>query len=397
MSLNTAMQRMNRHLKILEFALSMLFRQKVKNMMIVVVYTLIVFVLASVLLFSQSLKKEAAMLFDQTPELILQRVSAGRHAWIPLTYGRIIEKIRGVKQVQPRFWGYYYDPPTQANYTFMGADQMPPQIRSMVEGTFFTRDKNWGCVVGQGVADARMLEPDDIIPVKGADGKLYVLRVKGIFQSSSQLLTNDLVVMAIADWRKIFNIPEGIATDLVARIPNVKEIDTVVRKIQECLPDVRPISREQILKTYDALFDYRSGIMITVFAGCLAAFAILAWDKAMGLSADERRMIGILKATGWEVSHILELKFWEGFSVSMVCFLSGVIAAHVHVFYFNGTVFDALLKGWSVLFPRFQLVPHAEGYLITVVMFFSVVPYMLATIIPSWKAAVTDPDSVMRG
>ena len=158
--------------------------------------------------------------------------------------------------------------------------------------------------------------------------------------------------MAVADWRKIFNIPEGIATDLVARIPNAKEIDTVVRKIQKRLPDVRPISRDQILRTYEALFDYRSGIMTTVFAGCLAAFAILAWDKATGLSADERRMIGILKATGWEVSHILELKFWEGFSVSMICFLSGVIGAHVHVFYFIDTVFDALLKGWSVLFPR---------------------------------------------
>ena len=388
---------MNRHLKILEFALSTLLHQKIKNLMVVAVYTFIVFVLASVLLFSQSLKNEAALLFDKTPELILQRVSAGRHAWIPLAYGRAIEDIRGVKQVQPRFWGYYHDPPTQANYTFMGADQIPPQVRSMVEGTFFSPGENGGCVVGQGVADARMLEPDDIIPVKGADGKLYVLRVKGIFQSSSQLLTNDLVVMAVADWRKIFNIPEGVATDLVVRIPNAREIDTVVRKIQKKLPDVRPISREQVLRTYEALFDYRSGIMTTIFAGCLAAFAILAWDKAAGLSADERRMIGILKATGWEVSHILELKFWEGFSVSMVCFLTGVIGAHVHVFYFNNTVFDALMKGWSVLFPRFQLVPHAEGYLIVVVMFLSVVPYMLATIVPSWKAAVTDPDIVMRG
>ena len=388
---------MNRHLKILEFALSTLFRQKMKNMMIVVVYTFMVFILASALLFSQSLKNEAAMLLDKTPELILQRVSAGRHAWIPLAYGRIIEKIRGVKGVSPRYWGYYYDPPTRANYTFMGADQMPPQIRSMIDGTFFDRDKNWGCVIGKGVADVRMVEPGDIIPVKGADGRLYVLRVDGIFRSSSQLLTNDLVVMAVGDWRRIFNVPEGVATDLVARIPNAREIDTVARKIQERLPDVRLISREQILRTYDALFDYRSGIMITLFTGCLAAFAILAWDRATALSADERRMIGILRATGWEVSHVLELKFWEGFSVSVVCFLFGVIAAHVHVFYFNGTVFNALLKGWSVLFPRFQLVPHAEGYLITVVLFFSVFPYMLATIIPSWKAAGTDPDVVMRG
>ena len=390
-------QKMNRHLKILEFALSTLMRHKAKNLMVVLVYTFVVFILASVLFFSQALKKEATLLFDQTPELIVQRVSAGRHGWIPLDYGRTIEKIRGVKSVTPRFWGYYYDPPTRANYTFMGANAIPPEVRSLVKGRFFTRREPWGCVIGQGVAEARLLEPDGIIPIKGGDGKLYVLRVKGIFQSSSQLLTNDLVVMAVEDWRKIFNIPEGTATDLVTRIPNTREIDTVARKIQERLPDARPISREQILKTYDALFDWRSGVMIAAFAGCLAAFAIFAFDKAAGLSADERRTVGILKAVGWEVSHILELKFWEGFSISMLCFLTGVIAAHVHVFYFGGTVFVPMLKGWSVLFPQFRLTPHAEVFLIVVVWFLSVLPYMLATIVPSWKTAITDPDMVMRG
>ena len=390
-------QKMNRHLKILEFALSTLMRHKTKNLMVVLVYTFVVFILASVLFFSQALKKEATLLFDQTPELIVQRVSAGRHGWIPLDYGRTIEKIRGVKSVTPRFWGYYYDPPTRANYTFMGANAIPPEVRSLVKGRFFTRREPWGCVIGQGVAEARLLEPDGIIPIKGGDGKLYVLRVKGIFQSSSQLLTNDLVVMAVEDWRKIFNIPEGTATDLVTRIPNTREIDTIARKIQERLPDARPISREQILKTYDALFDWRSGVMIAAFAGCLAAFAIFAFDKAAGLSADERRTVGILKAVGWEVSHILELKFWEGFSISMLCFLTGVIAAHVHVFYFGGTVFVPMLKGWSVLFPQFQLTPHAEVFLIVVVWFLSVLPYMLATIVPSWKTAITDPDMVMRG
>lgn len=96
---------MNRHLKILEFALSTLLRHKIKNMMVVVVYTFVVFILASVLFFSQALKKEATLLFDQTPELIVQRVTAGRHGWIPLSYGRTIANIRGVGSVSPRFWG----------------------------------------------------------------------------------------------------------------------------------------------------------------------------------------------------------------------------------------------------------------------------------------------------
>ena len=96
---------MNRHLKILEFALSTLLRHKLKNLMVVVVYTFVVFTLASVLFFSQALKKEATLLFDQTPELIVQRVSAGRHGWIPLSYGRTIANIRGVGKRLPPLLG----------------------------------------------------------------------------------------------------------------------------------------------------------------------------------------------------------------------------------------------------------------------------------------------------
>lgn len=387
---------MIRHLNILEFALLSMVRRKTQHLMIACVYTFVVFILASLLFFSQALKKEAALLLDQTPELIVQRISAGRHGWIPLTYRRQIESIPGVRSVLPRFWGYYYDPPTRSNYTFLGADDLPPEVHAMVSGRFFTRDDPWGCVVGRGVAEARLLEPDDFIPVRGADGRLYALRVKGVFQSGSQLLTNDLVVMAVDNWRRIFNVPEGAATDLVTRVPNSREIDTVARKIQERLPDARPISREQILKTYDALFDWRSGVMIAAFAGCLAAFTIFAFERAAGLSAEERHTVGVLKAVGWEAGHILELKFWEGFCLSTLCFCTGVIAAHLHIFYFGGTVFVPVLKGWSVLFPRFELTPHAEVFLIVVVWFLSVMPYLLATIVPAWKTAVTDPDTAMR-
>lgn len=387
---------MTRHLRILEFALANVGRARAKHAAIVAVYSFVVFVLASMLLFSQSLKREAALLFENAPDVIVQRMSAGRHAWIPLSYGEAIARIRGVANVSPRFWGYYYDPPARATYTVLGVRSMPQEIESVVHGGFPRADERWGCLVGEGIAQRRLLDPGDIIPVKGADGKLHVLRVRGIFRSASQLLTNDLVVIQVADWQELFHVSAGVATDMVVRVPNGNEIETVIRKVREQLPDARPISREQILRTYDALFDWRSGVMILVFAGALAAFAILAWDSATGLNADERRMIGVLKATGWEVGHVLELKFWEGACLSAVSFLGGVIAAHVHVFHFGGSLLAPMLKGWSVLFPTFELVPHAEGFLIAVAFFLSVVPYMLTTLIPSWKAAITDPEVVMR-
>lgn len=386
-----------KHTRILEFALSSMLRQKFKNMAILLVYSLIVFLLSSVLFLTHALKKEAIELLKWSPELIVQSMKGGRHELIPLRYAEEIRKIRGVREVTPRYWGYYFDPPTNTNYTFMGVDEMPPEVTTMIEGDFFKKGAMGVCVIGEGVSDVRFVGLDDIIPIKKSNGELYILRVVGVFNSESTILTNDLVVISCEEIKSIFGIPDEMSTDMVVQVSNPKEVSVVARKIQERFPDTRPIEKEQIIRTYEALFSWRSGLMAAILVGSIAAFFILAWDKATGLSAEERREIGILKAIGWETSDVLELKFWEGTVMSTVSFLTGIIGAHIHVFLFGGTIFAPVLKGWSVLFPELHLIPHIDLYQLFVIMFLTVIPYTIATIIPSWKAAITDPDMVMRG
>ena len=54
-----------------DFTLSSLARRKSKNLGLLAVYALLVFVLASVMLFSHALRSEAARLLADSPELIL--------------------------------------------------------------------------------------------------------------------------------------------------------------------------------------------------------------------------------------------------------------------------------------------------------------------------------------
>lgn len=145
------------------------------------------------------------------------------------------------------------------------------------------------------------------------------------------------------------------------------------------------------------VFNWRSGMMLTVFCAAIIAFCIMAWDKATGISAEEKQEIGILKAIGWDSSDILALKFWEGLIISLTSFLAGVIASYIHVFFFDGFVLAAVLKGWSVLFPTFHLTPGFSPFHLLIMGFLTIVPYIASTVIPTWKTAITDPDSVMRG
>jgi ABC-type lipoprotein release transport system permease subunit len=180
------------------------------------------------------------------------------------------------------------------------------------------------------------------------------------------------------------------------QVRNKKEIATIAAKIQQRLPDTRPILREEILRTYEAVFDWRAGMVIVVLAGALLAFLIFAWDRAVGLSAEERREIGILKAIGWETADVLQLKCWEGLAVSLTAFLTGTLLAYFHVFVAAAPLFSPVIKGWSILYPDFRLAPFISLMQLAVLFFFTVAPYTVATIIPSWRAATIDPDQVMR-
>jgi ABC-type lipoprotein release transport system permease subunit len=382
-----------RYLKILEFALSSLLRHKGKNLSILLVYTLIVSILASVLLVTHALKTEAINTFVAAPDLIIQRTVAGRHDLIPAGDAEVIKRIAGVGDVTPRIWGYYYDALTGANYTICGS-QAPQLSAQMFTGAMPTGAGQ--CAIGTGVAALRGLEIGDELVLIDSTNLGVAFEVTGIFTVASNLLTNDLIILPEAEVRKFFGIAESAATDIAVRVYNTMEIETIAGKIKKAIPLARPITRQEILRTYDAVFNWRSGMLLALLSSSLIAFCLLAWDKATGISGAERQEIGILKAIGWDTADILLLKFWEGFVISVTALLLGLIIAYCHVFYGQAGLLAVVLKGWSVLFPQFHLVPYIDVYQLCTLAVITVAPYMASTLIPSWKAAVTDPDSVMR-
>lgn len=373
---------LERHLNILDFTLASLLRRRAKNLSLLAMYLLVIFMLASLQFFVTALKREAALILTDAPDMVVQRLTAGRQDLVPDSYGAEIAKIRGVSAVRPRLWGYYYDALIGANYTVMvGDDAAAPA----------------GTAIGASLAKARNLQVGDLLPLISYDKSPVMLEIGTIFPSSSDLVAADLIVVTSAEFQQLFNFPGGQATDLAVTVSNPKELPTVAAKIATQFPDSRPILKSEIQRTYQSIFDWRGGMTLMVLASALLSFIIFAWDKATGLSAEERKEIGILKSIGWETSDVLLLKFWEGLVISLTAFLLGVVLAYGHVFFLSAPLFAQALKGWSVVYPRFQLVPVVDAYQLAVLFFLTVVPYTTATVIPCWRAATIDPDAAMRG
>ena len=48
-------------------------------------------------------------------------------------------------------------------------------------------------------------------------------------------------------------------------------------------------------------------VLIIIIGTALAAFVILAWDKASGLSQEEKREVAILKMLGWQTGDVMAM------------------------------------------------------------------------------------------
>jgi ABC-type lipoprotein release transport system permease subunit len=372
----------NKQKNIIDFTLSSLFRRKGKNTALFFVYTVIVFLLSSVMFYTHALKKEATIILQNTPDIVVQRTVAGRHDLIPVRYAEEIRKIRGVSAATPRLWGYYYDPQSRANFTLMVSESHPLPSGDII--------------IGSGISRTLKVFKGDMMTFRTFDGDLLTLEAAEILSSESELVSSDLILLSEEDFRHLTGIAKEEATDVVVRVRNPKEFKTVAVKIVNLLPDARPILKDEILRTYDSVFDWRSGMVVLIMFISVLAFIIFSWDKASGLSAEERMEIGILKAIGWETSDVINMKFWEGTAISLTSFLSGVVLAYVHIFTTSAPLFAQVLKGWSILYPSFRLTPFLNPYQIATLFFLTVVPYTVATIVPSWRAATVDPDLVMR-
>jgi ABC-type lipoprotein release transport system permease subunit len=371
-----------RHLNILDFTLASLLRRRAKNLSLLAMYLLVIFMLASLQFFVTALKREAAIILNDAPDMVVQRLTAGRQDLVPSAYADGIAKIRGVTAVRPRLWGYYYDALNGANYTIMASDDAVAGAEK--------------AAIGAAIAKKRNLAVGDLLPLISYDKSPLMLEIAAIFPSESDLVAADMILITTEDFHRLFSFPNGQATDLAVTVRNPKELATVAAKIAGQFPDSRPILKSEIQRTYQSIFDWRGGMTLMVLASALLSFIIFAWDKATGLSAEERKEIGILKSIGWETSDVLLLKFWEGTVISLTAFLLGVILAYGHVFFLSAPLFSQALKGWSVIYPRFQLAPVVDAYQLVVLFFLTVVPYTTATIIPCWRAATTDPDAAMR-
>lgn len=391
--------RFNRQRNILDYALGSLWRNRLKNVGLFVVFMLVIFILASFRLVTSSLDNAAQQLLVVVPDITVQKMTAGRQDILAHQDMVEIGGIFGIRDIRPRVWGYYFDELSGANFTVIGETfhgrQELPGLPIDYQENNVPETMASPAVVGQAIVASKNLGERQSFSLFRPDLSLKSFYTAGLFKETTSLVTADLIVTSLEDAADLFGMEVDELTDLVVSVYNPVEIDTIAKKITETIAGSRVITKKQIQKTYRAVFGWRSGFGLICFFGSVCAFIILAWEKASGLSEEQKREVGILKAVGWQTEDVMSLRFWESAVVSTLAFTLGYSLAWGHVLWFEGLLFKPVLLGWSVLKPSIALVPVFHSADLMLIFSVSILPYLAATVIPAWHSALVRPDSIV--
>ena len=388
----------NINLYIIEYAVNSLLRQKYKTLFLTFVLTALVFLLSSVFFITNSIKYELQTTVDSLPQITVQKIKAGRHYDIDVSAIDDILAITGVSSAVARVWGYYYFENAGVNFSIVGIDEYEEQykdsFKKVAKELDFTKDS---MLVGEGVK--KIMDKNyykDYFNFIKPDGTLKKMNIGGVFKSDTELESNDVIVMSKDRVREIFDIDESKATDIVVKVANRNEVATIASKIKLIYPDTRVITKDDLKISYQNIFDYKSGIFLAFFVISIFTFFIIVYDKTSGLSSEQKREIGILKAIGWRVDDVLKEKFYEGFIVSFFSYIGGIILSLAFVYIFKAPVLQDIFTGYSRLKTSFELPFVFDIQTFALIFFLSVPIYIAAIIIPSWRSATLEADEVIR-
>lgn len=383
---------MKRHIEFLILASENLIRNRAKTIVVVLCLVAILSPFITAIAISEGVWSHALISVEKGGDLYITFDEFGKNAPIPAQYLEEIKNIYGVTRAVPRVIGRGFFQNKLAVIVGINKEDASDFFHS-INGRLFSSGTD-EVVIGKGLADYFKLNIGDKFSMRVQGRKTF--SVAGIFHAKSGIWSSNLILMSIGSASELFNA-RGMLTDIqLFTLPgHNSEIAMDIYKILKGKP--YRLQDKKIVRTYfNKGFALKGGTFTALY---LIAFAlgIPAVLVASGLGLTERRReVGILKATGWQTTEILELVSFEQLLVSLMGAILALLLSFLWMKVFNGAVISQFFIAEIGILPKFT-VPAKFLPLPTVMAFFlSFIITMAGCFYTTWRAATVPPVDSMR-
>ena len=359
------------------FSIKLLKKDRSTHIFSMFIFIFIVFILASVLFISSSIKFDLKESISAQNQIIVYKQKAGVKTQIDESYLDEIIQITGVANVHGKIDGYYYFSTAKKYLHIIGDENIDENnmivgdsIKSLLEQYYYKDYFNFY-----------------------TNGKKYKINIKNTLNQNTNIISNDIMILNNITASEVLNFTDDEYSYLEVEVPNDSEVDYIALNIKEKFPQLLVSTKEQRLSDLENLFYYKGGIFLIVYIVALISFFILLYKQISSVNSVEKKQIAILRSLGFSINNIIKIKFIQNFLVAIFSYIFAVCLAYIYVFILNAP----LLKNIFVAnISNISFTPIIDFNILMVIFLFTVVPFLLAIIIPSWKSAISDINEAIK-
>jgi len=386
----------------INFLALLLFKYRAKHFWILFISSLLVAILSSFLFVSSSIKKDVDLTLSSQSDFIVQKYRAGKVEDTPLEWVDEFNEINGVESATPRVYGMHFYEPSESYFMIVGIDFFDKSTLKSLQKVFDNLDvadflSKDNMIIGSGVQ-----ELFDYYEYKGnynfrpPDRSIKKVFIYDEFPKQTQIITNDMVVMDIHLAREILGLSENQVTDIAIEVANPLELQTVKTKLVVSHFNMRIISKEDISKLYENLFNYKGGVFLALYILSLITFLLILYQRYTTVIYSDAKEIAILRMTGFKISDVIYLKLAENFIIAVSSYMLGVIMAYIYVYIFNAPLIKEIFLGFNNLKNSVVFAPTIDVSMLVLIFLIFVIPFMLVVLVPVWRIAISESYEVMR-
>ncbi len=386
----------------LNFLTLLVYKHRSKHISVFLILTLLISLLSSFLFLSASIKHDSIEALKSQPDFTISRMIGGRSSDIEIKRIERYSEIAGVDFVSARVFGRYFLPDQKHYFTIIGVDFFDEQLVKWIDEILKKTDikkflaKN-NMIIGDGVREyLKKNYYGKYYDFTTPFGKKVKVNIFDFFKKDSNLISSDFILMPIDLAREILGIDKNFATDIILNVPNPAERENVKFKLLLNDYDIRVITKDELFKEYENLFNYKGGVFLIVFVISLITFMLILYQRYSMINSSDKKEIALLRAVGWSIKDVIKLKLLESFIIALYAYLSGVIIAYIYVFHFGAPLLKDIFLGFKNLKSDIDFTPVINaGDLVSLFLVF-IIPFMASVLIPVWKIAITDSSQALK-
>ncbi|MFY9106699.1 ABC transporter permease [Aliarcobacter cryaerophilus] len=373
----------------------LLHKQKTKYISIFILAALTIFLLSTVIFIKSSLQNEILKTLESHNDFIIQREFGGRIFDIENQLEDRLKNIYGVKNITKRVYGRYKFLSEDVYFTIIGVDfsNLNKELKNLGLQNISKDEMIVGFEVDNLLKKYKYTNYYDFfLPNK----EIKKVKIAKVLEKESNIISSDIIILDINLARDILGINRDFSTNIAFDVPNELERANIKQKLQRLDLDLNIIQKEDILKKYETIFNYKGGVFLILYLVVLFAFIMILYQRYSQVSINERKQIAIFKAIGYSVRDIIKIKMSENFVVAFVSYLFGVLLAYFFVFILNSPILKNIFIDFSNIKNDFIIYPYIEFSTFVTLFLFFMVLFLSSVLIPVWKISAINPYESLR-